>query len=123
LQSKLAEGAALVSDEQHAKAAEVYEAAAALAEQQQDHLMTMDSWRMAAYCHESDGQIELSWRCGHAALDASEHLDAAARSTSTLPFVGQGLLRLVPKNKSELANAIRERLHQLAGSNWEASAP
>jgi hypothetical protein len=123
LQSKLAEGAAMVSDEQHAEAAKVYEEAAVLAEQQQDYLMTIESWRMAAYCHEVGKQLEPSWRCGHAALDAAEHLDAAERSTSTLPFVGQGLLRLVPEENPERAKAIRERMQQLIGPEWETSVP
>ena len=122
LQSKLAEGAALVSDEQHAEAAKLYEDAAELAEQQQDHLMTIESWRMAAYCHELNKQIEQSWRCVYAALDAAEHLDAAARSSSTLPFVGQGMLRLVPEQHPEMADAIRARMHQLVGPEWETTA-
>ena len=122
LQSKLAEGAALVSEDQHAEAAKVYEEAAGLAEQLQDHMMTMESWRMAAYCHEISKQIEPSWRCGHAALDAAERLDADIRSTSTLPFVGQGLLRLVPQQNPEMANAIRERMNTLVGPDWERPA-
>jgi tetratricopeptide (TPR) repeat protein len=119
LQSKLAEGSALVSSGQHPQAAQVYEQAAALAEKQQDHLLCMESWRMAAYCHEVGTQAEASWRCGNLALEAATRMDPETRATSTLPFVGQGLLRLVGKRNQNLASQVRERMKGLAGTDWE----
>jgi hypothetical protein len=119
LQSKLSEGAALVSDGKHPEAAKVYEESAALAEQQNDFLMGMESWRMASYCHEVSKQIEPGWRCGNKALDAAAKMDADLRASSTLPFVGQGMLRLAKGADEEFAAQVRARMTELAGPDWE----
>ena len=81
--------------------------------------MAMESWRMAAYCHEGVQQFDTSWRCGQRALEAAARLAPDARRTSTLPFVGQGLLRLLPPRDTERAAAVRERMTALAGPDWE----
>jgi hypothetical protein len=119
LQSKLSEGAALVSDGQHPEAAKVYEESAALAEQHKDFLMGMEGWRMAAYCHEVNRQIEASWRCGNKALDAAARMDTELRASSTLPFVGQAMLRIAKGADQEYAGQVRSRMSQLAGPDWE----
>lgn len=119
LQSKLSEGAALVSDSKHPEAAKVYEESAALAEQSKDFLMGMEAWRMASYCHEVSNQIEASWRCGNKALDAAAKMDADLRVSSTLPFVGQAMLRIAKGADEEYAGQVRTRMSQLAGPDWE----
>jgi tetratricopeptide (TPR) repeat protein len=129
LQTKLGEGAALVSDARHADAAKIYEEAAALAQKSEDHLMAMESWRMAAYCHEQIKETESSFRCGIVALNTAERLDAETRTNSTLPYVGQGLLRLLqPKGRlfrratredEARAEHVRSRMARLAGPDWE----
>ena len=129
LQSKLGEGAALLSDARHAEAAKIYEEAATIAQKSEDHLMGMESWRMAAYCHEQCKEIEASFRCGSLALDTAERLDPQIRANSTLPYVGQGLLRVLePKGRifrrmtreSETrARQVHARMVRLAGPDWE----
>lgn len=119
LQSKLSEGAALVSDGKHVEAAKVYEDSAVFAEQQKDFLMGMESWRMASYCHEASKQVEPSWRCGNKALDAAAKMDADLRASSTLPFVGQAMLRLAKGADEDFAHQVRARMNELAGPEWE----
>ncbi len=120
VQSLLADGSALVSGGQHAEAAVVYETAAPLATQQGDHLMAMESCRMAAYCHEMNGQFELAWRCGQLALEAGGSLDDQLRTNSTLQYVGQGLLRLTKHRAyARMADDVRERMAELIGPDWE----
>ena len=120
LQARLAEGAALISGDRYPDAAEVYEAAASLAEEQQDHLMALESWRMAAYCHEKAKQFEPAWRCGLKALDAGALLDAQGRAHSTLPYAGQELLRLAEHRPyATQADQVRRRLLDLLGPDWE----
>mgnify|MGYP001607322937 CR=1 FL=1 len=41
------------------------------------------------------------------------------RANSTLPFVGQGLLRLLRKRDKDLAREVRSRMERLAGPDWE----
>jgi hypothetical protein len=126
MQGKFAEGAALVADQQYQPAATVYEEAAAVARDQEDHLMTMEAWRMAAYCLLVVGDRAESWRTGQAALDAAEKMPEDQRANSTLPYVGQGLLGVAQKNK-ELIDRVHARMHQLAGPDWlkklEEAAP
>lgn len=119
VQARLAEGGALVMAGRPAEAAPVYEEAARLAEAQQDHLMTLEGYRMGAYCHEISKKPDASWRDGQLALRAAERMDADARARSTLPYVGQGLLRLIPRHERERAQQVRARMDALAGVGWE----
>jgi hypothetical protein len=119
LQGKLGEGATLFSDGKNLEAAKVYEEAAALADQQKDYLMCMESWRMASHCHEAAKQIEPSWRCGNRALDAAAKMEPELRGNSTLPFVGQALLRIASRGNKEHTDQVRSRMNQLAGPDWE----
>lgn len=135
LQGRLAEGAALVNAGRYPEAARTYEEAAQVAERADDHLMLMESWRMAAYCHEATKHFESGWRCGNLALDAAEKLEPETRVNATLPYVGQGLLRLLDQrdkgrwwlgdrrdnvlNGQELREQVRERMLKLAGPDWE----
>ncbi len=119
LQGKLGEGVTLFSGGKHLEAAKVYEEAAALAEQHKDYLMCMESWRMASHCHEAAKQVEPSWRCGNRALDAAAKMEPDVRANSTLPFVGQALLRIAGRGNREHVDQVRSRMQQLAGADWE----
>ncbi|MHB1224139.1 MAG: hypothetical protein ACYC2G_08880 [Gemmatimonadaceae bacterium] len=124
VQSWFGEGTALVGAGRFAEAAVVYMQAAPVATDAGDPLMTLEAWRMAAYCHEQAGDADASWSCGHAALDAGERLDEAMRAASTLPFVGQGLLRLTRQwSYGGQVDAVRGRMTALLGPDWERRAP
>ncbi len=121
VQSKFAEAAVLVGDGQFAAAAAVYQQIPPLAEQQNDHFALLESWRMAAYCHEMNDQPDSAWQCGHKALDVGALLEEDARATSTLPYVGQGLLRLTKqKQYANQAADVRQRMVALVGEDWES---
>src|SRR5262249_27936007 len=109
--TRFAEGAALVAGGRLAEAAAVYEAAAPVAAAQGDQLMTLEGWRMAAYCHEQVAAGDLAWRCGEQALAAGAALDEDARAASTLPYAGQGLLRLAQQEcYRDRADAVRRQM-------------
>jgi hypothetical protein len=68
--------------------------------------------------------VDASWSCGHAALDAGGQLDEGMRAASTLPFVGQGLLRLTQRwSHGSQVDAVRARMTALLGPDWETRAP
>jgi hypothetical protein len=118
--ARFAEGAALLPPGRFAEAAAVYEATAPVAAGQQNHLMTLEAWRMAAYCHEQAGAVESAWRCGEQALAAGARLDGEGRRNSTLPYVGQGLLRLTAQRPyRQRADEIHRRMGELLGPHWE----
>lgn len=121
IQSRFAEAAVLVGDGQHEQAAQVYSDTHPIAVEQEDHFAELESSRMAAYCHEMAGRPEPAWKWGQRALEAGEAMDAEARESSTLPYVGQGLLRLT--QHSDYANEednIRDRMVELVGADWES---
>lgn len=123
LPPRFAEGAALVSAGQFAEAAPVYETTAAIAGAQQDGLMTLEAWRMAAYCHEKNKQIPPAWEAGQKALAAGAALDPEQRANSMLPFVGKSLLGLAKeKPYRDEVDAIRKRMNELVGPDWEKRA-
>jgi tetratricopeptide (TPR) repeat protein len=120
LPARFAEGAALIAAGRFAEAAAVYEAAAPVAAAQNDHFMTLEGWRMAAYCHEQTGAGDPAWRCGEQALAAGAALDVDARAQSTLSYAGQGLLRLTQQRRyRDRAAGVRRRLTELLGPAWE----
>ena len=120
LQSKMAQAAALIGQARHADAAKIYEAAAALADNQQDHLMLLENWRMAAYCQETVEQLDRSWDCGHLAIHAAKKMDSDLRVNSTLPYVGQGLLRIAAKRGDDAgANTVEGSMVDLIGPDWK----
>lgn len=124
VQSWFGEGTALVSAGRFAEAAAVYMQAAPVAEASGDQLMTLEGWRMASYCHEQTGDVDSAWSCGQAALDAGAQLDDGMRAASTLPFVGQGLLRITSQGAySGYADAVHARMVALVGPDWESKAP
>jgi len=127
IQTKFAEAGALFSANRYLESARIYESAAPLAEKQEDYLMTVEGWRMAAYCHEKAEEYKEAWRCGCQALDAGERLDENLRHNGTLPYVGQGLLRLVAQDRPnqkdrsnpKLESDVRRRMEALVGRDWE----
>ncbi len=120
IQTRFAEAAALIADEKYAEAAEVYERIGPLAEKQQDAFSQLEAWRMAAWCREVTGEKPRAWRRGVKALEAGEQLDEAMRADSTLPYVGQLMLRLVADGVNADQEAmVRRRMVELVGKDWE----
>jgi tetratricopeptide (TPR) repeat protein len=120
VQSRLSEAAVLVGEKQYHAATQVYKEAAALASQEKSFLLALEGWRMSGYCHEMAGDIDAAWRSGCQALEIGELLDDKVRPDSTLPYVGQGLLRLTRHSSySNRAPEVRQRLTELVGADWE----
>jgi len=117
----MALGSALVAGERWTQAARVYEAVAPLAGKADDVTMKLESLRMAAWCHEQAAADTDAWRCGLQALEAGEAMPPEQRASSTLPWVGQTLLRLIgqPGQTGEDAAQLRARLDAAMGAGWE----
>ena len=120
VQSKFSEGAILFGDERYAEAAEVFTEGSGLAAEVEDDFQVMEGWRMAAFCHEQDGQSQAAWDAGQQALDAALPLDADTRRETTLPYVGAGLLRLTEAEPyADERDDLQQRLDALMGVDWE----
>jgi tetratricopeptide (TPR) repeat protein len=120
VQSHMAEAGAVFADGKYRDAAALYEAAAPKADAADDPLLAMENWRMAAYCHEQNAEWEKAWACGEKALAAGERIAPDLRANTTLPFAGQGLLRLTARKPySARRDALTKRMNALAGPGWE----
>ena len=123
MQSRLAGGSTFIIDGQFENAAKVYEYTVPLTQELEDQLMTLECWRMSAYCYEQTKQYEQAWECGLKALTTAEEMNEDDRMASTLPYVSQGLLRVADSRKDNTgAKQVNEKTAVLLGSNWQDSA-
>ena len=120
LQAHLGRGATIFAAQDYPRAAAAYEDATRIATTAGDPLMLLESWRMAAHCHEQAGDAPRAWECGLRALDASEAMSLESRRHSTLPFAGEGLLRVAAAVAGD-AQMVDRRLTALVGTpHWRA---
>lgn len=116
LQALICEGTCLFSAGRFDDAANAYANSAQLAEAQQDLLMTLEGWRMASFCMERANYTNAAWDYGMKALEAGSNMDAQQRAHSTLPFLGQALLRISPNG--DIDHHIKQRFDDLLGEGW-----
>ena len=116
LQSMICEGTCLFSAGRFEEAANAYAKGAQLGEAQQDPLMTLEGWRMASFCMERAGYKKAAWDYGMKALEAGSNMDEQQRAQSTLPFLGQALLRISPNG--DIDQHINQRFNELLGEGW-----
>ena len=122
LQARFGEAAAWLSQGKFAEAATVYRNSAGVAQQAGDPLMTVEAWRMAGYCHEQAGNADAAWQSWWQALGVAQSLEPSLRANSTLPYVGQGLLRLAASPRyAEHTTRIHDTMRRLAGPEWVQS--
>jgi hypothetical protein len=102
------------------RAAQEYEAAGALAGERQDFVTQVDALRMAAWSWERGGELEHAWATGLVGLGIAEEMTEAALEGSTVPWLGELLLRLSADGARFEAERKRVglRLAQLLGSGW-----
>jgi tetratricopeptide (TPR) repeat protein len=123
LDARLALGAVLVSQNAFARAAHLYEETAPLAAQPDSAQLHIECWRMAGYAYERDGQMDKAWESLLKALAVGNVLDAEARRATTLPFVGEALLRLSRSGRyTGVRDVVEENLRWLLGDDWRAQA-
>lgn len=116
LQAKISEGTCLLTAGRLDEAAQAYDQAAQMAEQQQDLLMSLEGWRMASFCMERNHDNQLAWEHGKKALVVGRAMDAQQRVHSTLPFLGQALLRISPS--SHVKKQVKTTFAELLGESW-----
>ncbi len=116
LQSMICEGTCLFSAERFSEAASAYAKGAQVAEQQEDAMLILEGWRMASFSMERLKEKQSAWEYAMKALEAGRKMDPEARVQSTLPFVGQALLRLSPNG--EIDKQIKLSFAELLGPDW-----
>lgn len=121
-QALFAKGVAHLNDKNFDAAAKVYESVVPVSKEVKNGaFQTMEAWRMAGYCHEQGRRTQNAWDCNHAALEAAEGVDEQVRASSTLPFIGEALIRLSETlGKHQQLPQIRQKMEAWAGPGWES---
>ena len=124
LKSRMAQGAARVTAQEYPEAAKLYEETAPLASELNDARMELECWRMASWCREVAKEVERAWAHGQRAWEVGRAMDAQTRETSTLPYVGEALVRLSHERQGEqAARAMESEVESLLGEDWRPEAP
>lgn len=116
VQAQVCEGTCLFNMERFEEAAVVYARAAQAAEQRDDLFLSLDSWRMASFCMERNKDEKQAWDYAKQSLDISRRMDAQQRSQSTLPFLGQAMIRLSPS--AEVRDQVKLTFSELLNEDW-----
>ena len=122
--TRMAEGSALIAAEKYGEAAKVFQNAAVVAAGYGEAEATseLECWRMAGWCHETNSQPAQGWDCGEKALAVGAKLEESAREMSTLPYVGQMMIRLADAGtQKKRKREIEDRMVKLLGPDWTAA--
>jgi tetratricopeptide (TPR) repeat protein len=124
LSSRMAQGAARVTAQEYPQAAALYEETAPLARELKDARMELECWRMASWCCEVAKEVERAWEHGQRAWEVGRAMDEGTRKTSTLPYVGEALVRLSQERQgAQAARAMESEVESILGSDWRPEAP
>lgn len=119
LTSLMAQGAVRVNAQELSEAAVLYRQAAPLAHALEDSHMELECWRMASWCCEATQELEPAWAHSQRAWEVGQRLDASTRAASTLPYVGEALVRLSHARQGEHAARAKEsEVAEVLGQHW-----
>jgi tetratricopeptide (TPR) repeat protein len=119
LQALFGEAGAFFQAKRYGEAAALYEQAGNEAQALGEKTMALDGFRMASFCHEQDKEFDEAWRTGETALTAGENIDEKERSSSSLPWLGQALMRVTKKwSLRKYRDEVDERMTALLGQGW-----
>ncbi|KFE71178.1 hypothetical protein DB31_3308 [Hyalangium minutum] len=116
LKSRMAQGAALVATEQYTQAATLYQGTASLAHELKDPPMELECWRMASWCREMAREPDQAWALSQRAWEVGSSMNDEARASSTLPYVGEALLRLGRGRPGE--HELESSIASVLGEDW-----
>jgi hypothetical protein len=113
-------GGLLVSIRQFAPASQLFLDTIPLATAAGDPRMVLDCYRLAAFSFEQSGEYEKSWKTGTDGLGYAGKLDAETRQSSTLPYLGEGMMRLTqrPEYSAASLRIEREMVALLGRTDW-----
>ena len=121
VQAWMGEGAAYLTEQRYEEATQAYISAAPLAEGIDDHILCLESWRMAGFCSENIGEVHDAWDYNWKAVNAAQKLPDDQRGNTTLSFVGQSLLNLIDDTGRGSNDRIEllETFDTLLGPDWQ----
>lgn len=119
-QTLLCKGSVYFGQKDYAAAGKLYRNATQPANSVKDDMLEMEAWRLAGLCEDMNGEQKEAWTCYSNALDAGSKLDDAVRPHSTLPYLGQAMIRLAEKRGSfQEEQTVRQKMVAWCGSDWQ----
>lgn len=117
LQAMLNEGTTLFLSKQLGPAAKVYHKTAGKAQELNDLWICIEAWRMGSFCLEQNNDLKHAWDFSENALKVGYLMDEEQRAQSSLPFVGQALIRMSPNG--QVTSDVDNALGDMIGSDWQ----
>ena len=78
---------------------------------------------MASWCWEMVKEVEKAWAHGQRAWEVGRAMNAEAREGSTLPYVGEALVRLSQQRQGErAARGTESEVASVLGEDWRPRA-
>lgn len=123
-QARMARGGLLVSIQQYPAAAQLFIDTIPFAAAAQDPRMVLDCYRLASFSYERDGEYDKAWNSGVEGMRYAKQLDDETRHSSTLPYLGEGMLRLTqrPEYSSSGFSIDREMTGLMGTKDWRPAA-
>jgi len=125
-QARMARGGLLVSTQQYPAAAQLFIDTVPFASAAEDPRMVIDCYRLACFSYEQNGEYDKAWNSGVEGMRYGKQLDQETRDTSTLPYLGEGMLRLTgrPEYSTSSYAIDREMTEMMGTKDWRpAPAP
>jgi tetratricopeptide (TPR) repeat protein len=92
------------------RASACYDQAASVAQGIPEPVLTIEAFRMAAFCHARLGNRDAAVERGAHAMDFGQRLKPAVRGMTTLPLAAVDLLRVVEPERVKFMEDIKQRL-------------
>lgn len=119
-QTLLCKGSVYLGQKNYPEAGKIYRNATQPANSVKDDMLEMEAWRLAGLCDDMNGEQKEAWSCYSNALDAGAKLDDAVRPHSTLPYLGQAMLRLAEKRGVyQDEQMVRTKMTEWCGADWQ----
>ncbi len=78
---------------------------------------------MASWCCEMSEEVEKAWEHGQRAWAVGQGLDEGTKKTSTLPYVGEALVRLSQERQGQQAvRDVESEVVSVLGQDWRPKA-
>ncbi|OZG72960.1 hypothetical protein BTA51_13455 [Hahella sp. CCB-MM4] len=119
-QAHISEGSALLADKRYDEAAEAFRQSADIAEEQGDAMMSMESRRLQSYCFEQLKNKNRAWASALLGLNVARTIPADQRQYSTLPYLGEALVRVAPDREEK--SHVHQAMTDLLGDAWQKPA-
>jgi hypothetical protein len=120
--ARFGQGACLIAQRAWEHASKVFLDGAALSRDLQDARGELDALRLASLCFEQHGALQHAWQCGMKGLEVGAGMDAETRRTSSLPYLGESMLRLSRALEfSAYREPVERHLESLLEPGWRKS--